>query len=337
LRVAINTRPVEGPWGGGNRFVLALVETLAARGHHAAYALEDETDIILLVDPRARNPQVTFTAGKVLSHLSRCPRAIVVHRINECDERKDTRTMNARLRIANYCADHTVFIASWLKDLSVWRKETPWSVILNGADENIFKRASAKLWTGLEPLRLVTHHWGANAKKGWDVYRRIDALLDRPEWKSRIAFTYIGNAPRDLAMRNIEIRAPLDGEALAQALAEHHVYLTASINEPGGMHHIEGAMVGLPLIFRRSGALPEYCGGFGEAFDGPDDVEAAIERMMTDYPRWKMAMPAYPNTAQRMANAYADLLDRLVAQRERIAEARRPWRDPAIAFTARWL
>jgi hypothetical protein len=103
------------------------------------------------------------------------------------------------------------------------------------------------------------------------------------------------------------------------------------------MHHIEGAMVGLPLIFRRSGALPEYCGGFGEAFDGPDDVEAAVERMMTNYPRWKMAMPDYANTARRMADAYVDLLERLVAQREQIARSRRPWRNPAVNLMARWL
>jgi hypothetical protein len=327
VKVAINTQPVAGPWGGGNRFVLSMVEALRQRGHQATHLLDPDVDLVVIVDPRARNPQVTFTPAQVLSHLRHRPEAVVVHRINECDERKGTRTMNARLRIANYCADQTVFIASWLADLPVWRRDTPSAVILNGADESVFRRASARAWDGREPLRLVTHHWGANANKGWDVYRQIDALLAQNKWKDRISFTYIGNAPAGLKPQNISVLDPLDGTALAQSLAEHHVYLTASINEPGGMHHVEGAIIGLPLIYRRSGALPEYCTGFGEPFEGQDDVTSALERMIADYPKWKAAMPGYRNTATRMTAAYADLLESLHADRTNIAKARTARRD----------
>jgi hypothetical protein len=125
--------------------------------------------------------------------------------------------------------------------------------------------------------------------------------------------------------------------ALAQALAEHHVYLTASINEPGGMHHVEGATIGLPLIFRRSGALPEYATGFGEAFDGPDDIVPALERMFANYPRWKAAMPGYANTARRMSDGYVDLLERLYAERGAIARSRRLWRNPVANLISRRL
>ena len=36
------------------------------------------------------------------------------------------------------------------------------------------------------------------------------------------------------------------------------------------MHHIEGALSGLPLIFRKSGALPEYCSDYGIEFIDDD-------------------------------------------------------------------
>ena len=34
------------------------------------------------------------------------------------------------------------------------------------------------------------------------------------------------------------------------------------------MHHIEGALCGLPILFRNSGSLPEYCKKYGVSFDG---------------------------------------------------------------------
>jgi hypothetical protein len=335
MKIAINTSPLEGPWGGGNRFVRSLTDALQQRGHETAFNLASDVDLALIVDPRPRNPRCTFSLQQVVSHLHRRPQTIIVHRINECDERKGTRTMNARLRLANYFADYTVFIASWLVDLNVWRRETSSTVILNGSDERIFRRGSAATWDGNKPMRIVTHHWGAHANKGWDVYQRIDSLVGQSKWRDRIAFAYIGNAPAGAQLTNSVVHPPLDGTALAAALAAHHVYITASVNEPAGMHHIEGALVGLPLVFRRSGALPEYCSGFGEAFDGPADVVAALERMLDTYPRWKPEMANYPHTADRMTRAYVDLFERLYPLRESIATRRRLWRDPLAALLAR--
>jgi hypothetical protein len=330
MKVGINARPLDGPWGGGNRFVQAFASALSDRGHVPTFALDADVDVILIVDPRSRNPQVTFTPRQVLTRLRQKPETTVIHRVNECDERKGTRTMNARLRLANYGADHTVFIASWLQNLAVWRRETPASIILNGADPRVFRRDTARIWNPEEPLRIVTHHWGAHANKGWDVYREIDALVGAPAWRGRIEFTFIGNAPAELTLSNSTLLAPLDGSRLATALAQHHIYLTASVNEPAGMHHIEGALVGLPLIYRTSGALPEYCSGFGEPFTGTRDIAAAVSRMLTNYGKWKDAIRQYPHTSDRMTGRYIDLCESLYEQRASIAARRHLWRNPLI-------
>lgn len=190
--VAMGQRPADGPWGGGNQFVTALVQALEAQGNRVVFDLDaPEIDVILITDPRARNPLISFTPGAVLRRLCRDSRPVVVHRINECDERKGTRGMNSRLRLANYAADHTVFIGSWLKDLRVWRQESPCSVILNGADERVFHPRGGVPWDGCEPLRLVTHHWGGHALKGFDCYGILDEMAGRGE----VAFTYVGNLP----------------------------------------------------------------------------------------------------------------------------------------------
>ncbi len=330
MKVAIGYHLQEGPWGGGNQFARALTDALEAAGHQVCFGLDArEIDLILLTEVRGRSPAASFNAGTILRYLQfRNPKALVVHRINECDERKGTRNMNRLLSRANYVADHTVFIASWLRKLPVWREQRPSSVILNGGDTDCFTPSKKHGWQSETPLKIVTHHWGGNRLKGADVYEKLDSLLSSPEWRERIEFTYVGNLPSGCALPNSRHLKPLSGKALAEELASHHVYLTGSINEPAGMHHVEGALCGLPLIYRNSGALPEYCNGFGIEFSGPEDLPSALERMMVEYDRWRAALENYPHTAERMCREYIDLFERLVAERDEIVARRCLWREP---------
>jgi len=331
MKLAINTQYLDGPWGGGNRFVKTLAEDAAARGHEVVFELQPDVDVALIIDPRSRNPQLTFTPGQVFSHLASRPDMVVVHRINECDERKGTKTMNFRLRVANYVADHTVFIATWLKNLDVWTRDGTSSTILNGADADVFVPRSAARWDRSGPLKLVTHHWGAHGNKGWDVYGHIDRMMDTPEWRNRVALTFIGNALPGARYANIEFIKPLDGKPLADALAQHHAYVTASINEPAGMHHVEGGLMGLPILYRKSGALPEYCAPYGIGFSGPDEFPDALRSMVKDYEGYREAAEHYLNTSTRMTSQYLDLFEHLYSERQAIGRARRRWRNPFMA------
>ena len=334
MKVAIGYHIQTGPWGGGNAFARSLVNALTCRGDLVVHTLKDpDIDLILLTDPRGRSPQVSFDAGTILRYLLVTnPNAVVVHRINECDERKGTKNMNPLLRRANYVADHTVFIATWLMNLAVWRRETSYSVILNGADNNIFNNRSFRPWDGKGPLKLVTHHWGGNKLKGSDVYTTIDNLLSKPEWRDRLEFTYVGNIPRGTSLPNTRHISPLSGAELVRELSSHHVYVTGSVNEPAGMHHIEGALCGLPLLYRNSGALPEYCFGYGSDFDNVEGLTRALERMIDEYPCYCNVMQTYKNTAQLMCESYLSLFDGLISNRAIILKQRRLWRDPWQVF-----
>ena len=44
---------------------------------------------------------------------------LVMHRINECDERKGTNFVNKYIIEANKIADYTVFVSTWLKNLYI--------------------------------------------------------------------------------------------------------------------------------------------------------------------------------------------------------------------------
>ena len=331
MKVSIGYKIESGPWGGGNRFVLDLTKALELKGHTVVFDLGDsDIDIILIMDPRyRRNPNITFSAGKILNYLIFSnPEVVVVHRINECDERKNTRLMNFKLRTINYLADHTVFIASWLIKLNLWRSESPHSVLLNGASQELFYPAKGKNWDKVRSLRLVTHHWGGNKLKGFDVYERIDKLLDDPKWSSKIEFTYIGNLPKDYKFKNVNHIKPLNGKDLADCIRENDVYLTASINEPAGFHHIEGACCGLPILYRNSGALPEYCDGFGIEFDGVTDIEEKLNIMMSRYDSFRKKMPEYPNTTNNRTPEWVKLFELLYFKKKEISFCRKLWRNP---------
>jgi len=329
MHVSVGVNLQEGPWGGGNQFGHALVKHLRARGVRVSFDLKArDLDLIVLAEPRTELAISAYDDRAIHRYLRDVnPRVLVVHRINECDERKGSDGVNARLIAANRVADHTVFVSGWLRDLFLGHgiASRSMSVIFNGSDRTIFHPQGYRRWDGAEPLRLVTHHWGANWLKGFDIYGRLDNLLGDAAFRERFAFTYIGRLPEAFHFHHATYLEPLHGPQLAATLRSHHVYLTASQFEPGGNHQNEGALCGLPLLYRDSGCLPEYCAGYGLIFDA-DTFEEQLEAMRARYANVVDRMPDYPRTSEATAAAYHALFVDLLARRRALLRAR-PWRD----------
>lgn len=324
MKISIGYKIQDGPWGGGNNFVLSLSKYLQENDNKVINHLnDDDIDIILIIDPRRNNPAVTFSSRDIVRYLSKKNNlAIVVHRINECDERKNTKTMNMRLKLINYTSDHTVFIGSWLKDLNLWNPSlNKSSVILNGADKSIFNMNDKEPWNPNEKLRLVTHHWAGNKMKGFDVYSKIDEMLTTEKWNKKISFTYIGNLPNGFKFNKSFYYPPMQGKELADELKKHHVYITGSLNEPAGMHHIEGAMCGLPILYRNSGSLSEYCSSFGLEFT-LGSLSSDINRIIANYDEYFLKIFKYPYHSKLMCDQYLKLFDDLHKNRESIIKRR---------------
>ena len=271
MKVSIGTNIKDGPWGGGNLFAINLKNHLYSKGFEVVNNLDDDDiDIILITEPRRTSESSAFTHIDVQKYLKFInSETLVMHRINECDERKNTNYLNKYMINANKVADYTVFVSTWLKNLyenqGISTKNN--HVVLAGANKEIFNNKNYVPWDGSEEMRIVTHHWGANWNKGFDVYTKLDKLISSKKWQNKISFTYIGNLPKNFKFENTKVIKPLSGENLAEAIKKNHIYLTASLNEPSGNHHIEGAQCGLPLLYINSGGIPEYCSGFGEVFD----------------------------------------------------------------------
>ena len=93
MKISIGSRIINGPWGGGNLFVINLKNFLIKNGHTVVHDLsEKDIDIILLTDPRSRKESSsTFNHLEILQYKKYVnPNVTVIQRINECDERKNT-------------------------------------------------------------------------------------------------------------------------------------------------------------------------------------------------------------------------------------------------------
>lgn len=323
-KVALGMRITAGPFGGGNQFGQAISHFLQKRGITVVHALQDpDIDVVLVTETRPWLASCAFTMADALryQHRRRIP---ILLRVNECDERKERRLklLNRVITQTGQAADRVIFISHWLQDLFVRRdaRMSATSVVIpNGADRTIFNHAGYTPWDHQQPLKLVTHHWGANWHKGFDVYQHLDRLIGS-RYKNRLSFTYIGNIPPGISLSHAHCLPPLTGSALAHEIKKNHVYITATVNEPAGMHHIEGALCGLPLLYRASGALPEYCGSYGVSFENHHDFERALEEMMRQYDQLQTRISHYPFTAEKMCQAYFDLLQEAHARGRRTAD-----------------
>lgn len=307
MKVSIGSKVFDGPWGGGNLFVKNLSLFLNSKNIEVIHDLYDkDIDIIILTDPRKSSYSSTFTHEDIKNYLNFINgKALVIQRFNECDERKNTKGVNQIMIAANECSDKNIFVSQWLQDLyeeqGLPNKEN--QTIMTGADNNIFNNHNSKIWDSESPLKIVTHHWGTNANKGFRDYKILDDFIGQDNNKEKFEFTFIGNLPKDFKFNHSNHILPLHGKELADELKNNHLYFTASKNEPSGNHHIEGAQCGLPILYLNSGGIPEFCNKFGLAYEGIDLIEKLFQ-IKNDYFFYKDEISSYPYNSENMCYEY---------------------------------
>ena len=172
-----------------------------------------------------------------------------------------------------------------------------------------------------QKIKIVTHHWGTNKNKGFDIYYLLDELAGKAEYKNIFQFTYIGQLPKKHKFKNSEIISPLSGKDLARELKSNNLYITASINEPSGNHHIEAAQCGLPILYIDSGGITEYCKDFGVAYTKENLIEK-INYVKNNYEDYYKKMIYYSNSSDTMVREYEKLMLRLIRNKETVLKNR---------------
>lgn len=287
-RIAFNQYLLTDSWGGANQFLGQLASYLVERGFEVTYELDPLVTHIFILDVR---PIVTctFTIEEAEKFKKQFPQVKVIHRVNNCDQKYTSEELklpgvgvDRQVVEMTKWVDQSVFISQWLKDYFIQKgfpKDLEAPVITNAADDRCFY-FQTQGWNLKEPMKIVTHHWSDNWLKGYKVYQEIDEMIASGELPG-FELTIIGRWPKEIRWVSTTLD-PVQGMELANELRKHHLYVTASQYEPGGMHFIEGMQCGLPVVFQKEGGgICEVARLAGIEFD--QDVKGALLQAREQY------------------------------------------------------
>tara|TARA_Y100000992_G_scaffold301203_1_gene271512 strand:- start:2455 stop:3390 length:936 start_codon:yes stop_codon:yes gene_type:complete len=285
MKIFFNRIVRKEPYGGGSHFVTAMVEYLLKHNHEVVFHLNcSDIDVAFLVDPRPGD--IGYSINHILNYKNQInPKMKILHRVNECDKRKNTDFMDDLLVQTSNYTDRTVFISEWLKKYFIekgFKNAANSNVAYNGCNLKHFY-PKEKVGNNRK-IKLVTHHWSDNWLKGFDLYKFIDQNIAGEEYD----FTYVGRYNKDYQPQNTRLVKPLWGPALGEEIRKHDVYVTASRFEPCGMHHVEGAASGLPVIYHKDcGGINELCSNHGEEYENFDDFKEKLDLVSSNLSLYK--------------------------------------------------
>ncbi len=305
MKVFVNRKIINGPWGGGNNFVSALCDGLKNTGHQVTHNLEPNIDCVFLVDPRANSDCIGLS--EFLSHKDQFPNTKIIYRVNECDARKNTEHMDPFLLQCSQYIDKTIFVSKWIQgyfETKGWFCKNNLS-IHNGVDVDIFKPGEKR---NNRRTSVVAHHWSNNIMKGFDAYEFLDYMAG----KGLIDFTYIGRHRN--TFNNTKCIDPCTGLKLASNLQGHDVYISGSRFDPGPNHILEALAVKLPTYVHVNGGGAVEFAGHDHIFRNISELEKLIldkNFIHNEYNPipWETSIQAYlqqiENTVNEKENFYA--------------------------------
>lgn len=313
MRVCI---PIEfKPQGGGFYVLRAFADYLTARGHEVCADVADRYDVLFAshwLVPRR----------EILKGLRWSASARVVHRIDGAaeDYGRDPEA-DRRQRRVNRLADLTIFQSEYARDTTRSRFrviEQDGPVIHNPVDLVQFTPEGERRQLA-EPRRVAAVSWSTNPKKG------ASAVYDTAARNPGVGFYLCGRYDDVPALPNVHAMGVLDRPALAAMLRSCHALLTFSENEACPNHVLEALASGLPVFYRRSGAMAEVIGDCGVAVD-PGSFGGRFDAMMREHESWAARARARAAThfdPVRAFGRYVEAIDDALASPPRMSPSRR--------------
>lgn len=288
MRILFNREPTPGPWGGGSKVLASIVNACQEAGHVAVFSKCPGVDVIFCMDPR---PNGQGLLG--YDDLSRIG-VPIVQRVGDIGTHgKPELTELLRRTIPR--SKRVVFPSQWARDAIGLGGD----VVFNAPISQFYEERTERR-TVSTPIRVVTHHWSNNPRKGFDMYRRFASSAPM----LGIHFTFIGRSDGTVLSSGV-----MDAAQLAQELPRHDIYLTASEEEAGANHVLEAMAAGLPVVYRdNGGSIVEYCSS-GQAYSSAHDVIPAVLNVASNYDLFKSCVLRYTDTMDQQAAKYARIIE----------------------------
>lgn len=307
MKIYFTLKPRDTPYGGGNSFVKNITEALIHKNYTITYILEPGIDIIFIIDPRDHYESI-------VNYKKQYPNVKIIHRVNENDiKREQSINIEPLLVQTMKISDRVVFVSKWLQqyylDKYKLHGQLKCSAIINGCDDKIFHPLGDRL-PPKNKLKLVTHHFSSNYLKGFHIYNELDKLMNEEQ---DFEFTFIGNYNRNYQPKNIKLVGACTGKELADHLRSADVYLTATQNEPGAMHYIEGLSCGLPILYAiNGGGAHEVCNPYGEEYCDISSFKKKLDKIRNDYAQYTSKINYTFLSKDRCCKEYIDLVVELI-------------------------
>jgi glycosyltransferase involved in cell wall biosynthesis len=295
--VAVFHKFAPPPTGGGHQFMRALVGELRRRG------VLVETNRI-----SAGTPVCLFNSFNFdFRRLRRFAREDVrlVHRVDGpigtyrgFDDGTDARIAEVNRVLADATIVQSRYSLAAHRALGIELVDP--QLIPNTVDPAIFHPPAQRAALGGRRVRVIATSWSDNPNKGSDVLAWLDEHLDH----ERYELTFAGRSAE--TFERVRVLGALPSEEVAAQLRRNDLYLAPSRNDPCSNALLEALACGLPAVFRASGGHPELVGDAGVAFDSPEEVPTALDRLVAELGERRDAIRVQP--LAEVADRYLEVL-----------------------------
>lgn len=304
MKIYVNRKPVSGPWGGGNKSLTTLCEKLSLSGHNVVYDLNhQDIDIIFCFDPRPNDHGEWYQ--NFYDYRNTRPDTKIIQRVGDVGTHGKPE-LTELVKASVECSDYMIFPSEWAKEKIDYNKSN-FDIVYNAPLETFHKHKNTiRYGKILNKIRIVTHHWSTNPKKGFDYYSYLDKFIEK---NNRYEFTYIGRLPGNFALKNSKHIKALDSNSLSLELPKYDLYLTASVEEAGANHVIEAMACGLPIVYHKDGgSIVNYCSEYGLEYQCTETMIEMVDKIALNYRMYKDNVLEYNNTINTVIEKYINII-----------------------------
>tara|TARA_Y100001938_G_scaffold150797_1_gene243492 strand:+ start:4068 stop:4982 length:915 start_codon:yes stop_codon:yes gene_type:complete len=300
MKIYLNRSPKTGPWGGGNKTVTKLSEKLVEQGHEVVYELCKGIDIIFCFDPRPNERGEQYANFLDYRNKTDCK---IIQRVGDLGTHGKPQ-LTSFVKETIELSDFLIFPSEWAKEKIEYKKNN-YKIVHNAPLEMFYNYRNENSNIVGQKIKVITHHWSTNPKKGFDYYNTVDRACRDSKF---LSFTYIGRLPEDMEMSN-HIEATGDNNFIAKKLSESHIYLTASEEEAGANHVLEAMAAGIPVVYHENGgSIPNYCNGYGLSFEDEMSMFVKIRDVAYNYADYKAATMKYQRNMSNVIEEYIEVI-----------------------------
>ncbi len=297
--VFINRKPISGPWGGGNKFVRILENKLKRKGYRVTYDLSPDVNFIFCFDPRPDAKGVWYQ--DFINHRHKF-NSKIIQRVGDVGTHSKPELTHLVSQTVDI-SDFVIFPSEWAKNFIDYKRDN-YKIIYNAPLE-VFHTNKKKDIKNISSIKVVTHHWSTNPKKGHEFYEYLGKKIENKAIKD-IEFTFIGRYCDKSSSAGIRKLSPMNEKELSVELPKHDVYLTASIEEAGANHVLEAMAAGLPIVYRKGGgSIEEYCKDYGICYEKKSEMVQSLKDAT------KLKIKSYEENINSVVDKYEKIMQRI--------------------------